>query len=66
MPKIKTNSSCKKRFSLTADGKVKTKRANKRHNMRRRSERQIRENKKAGYMSESNAKVVKKKFMPNG
>lgn len=31
MPKIKTNSSAKKRFKLTATGKIKRKRAYKRH-----------------------------------
>jgi large subunit ribosomal protein L35 len=31
MPKIKTNSSAKKRFKLTASGKIKRKKAYKRH-----------------------------------
>ena len=31
MPKVKTNSSAKKRFKLTASGKIKRKRAFKRH-----------------------------------
>ncbi|MCX8080309.1 MAG: 50S ribosomal protein L35 [Bacteroidia bacterium] len=31
MPKMKTNSSAKKRFKLTATGKIKRKRAYKRH-----------------------------------
>ncbi|MCS6918019.1 MAG: 50S ribosomal protein L35 [Chitinophagales bacterium] len=31
MPKMKTNSSAKKRFSLTASGKVRRKKAFKRH-----------------------------------
>lgn len=43
MPKMKTKSSAKKRFSLTASGKVKSPQANKRHNMRKLSKRQVRE-----------------------
>ncbi len=41
--KIKMNSSVKKRFSLTAGGLVKASQANKQHNMRKRSKRQLRE-----------------------
>ena len=41
--KLKVKSSAKKRFSLTATGLVKATQANKRHNMRKRSARQIRE-----------------------
>lgn len=42
MPKMKTKSSVKKRFKVTASGKVKSGQANKRHNMRKRSKRQLR------------------------
>ena len=42
MPKMKTKSSAKKRFKITAGGKVKAPLANKQHNMRKRSKRQIR------------------------
>ncbi len=42
MPKMKTKSSVKKRFKVTANGLVKAGQANKRHNMRKRSRRQIR------------------------
>jgi large subunit ribosomal protein L35 len=41
--KLKVKSSAKKRFSLTANGLVRATQANKRHNMRKRSARQIRE-----------------------
>ena len=41
--KLKVKSSAKKRFSLTATGLVKAPQANKRHNMRKRSARQIRD-----------------------
>ena len=42
MPKMKTKSSAKKRFKFTASGKVIATQANKEHNMRKRSKRQIR------------------------
>lgn len=41
--RLKVKSSVKKRFSLTANGFVRATQANKRHNMRKRSARQIRE-----------------------
>ena len=41
--KLKVKSSAKKRFSLTATGLVRAPQANKRHNKRKRSARQIRE-----------------------
>ncbi|CAL7962587.1 50S ribosomal protein L35 [Alphaproteobacteria bacterium] len=43
MPKLKTKSSAKKRFKITATGKIRGTQANKRHNMRKRSKRQLRE-----------------------
>jgi len=39
---MKTKSSAKKRFKFTASGKVIATQANKQHNMRKRSKRQIR------------------------
>ena len=42
MPKMKTKSSAKKRFKFTASGKAIATQANKQHNMRKRSKRQIR------------------------
>lgn len=39
---MKTKSSAKKRFKLTGTGKVKSSQANKQHNMRKRSKRQLR------------------------
>ena len=42
MPKLKTKSSVKKRFSFTGSGKVKRNYAGKRHFMRRRTKRFIR------------------------
>jgi len=43
MPKMKTHSGAKKRFKVTGSGlKIKCAQANKRHGMRKRSNRQIR------------------------
>ena len=42
MPKLKTKSSAKKRFKLTATGKVKRAHAGKRHGMIKRTNKQIR------------------------
>ena len=42
MPKMKTKSSCKKRFSVTASGRVKAGQSGKRHGMIKRSNKQIR------------------------
>ena len=66
MPKMKTNSSCKKRFELTGTGKIKFKNANKRHCMVKRSKRQIRNNRKPDYMFAGDAIFVFKNFIPNG
>ena len=42
MPKLKTKSGAKKRFSLTASGKVRANQAGKRHGMIKRTKKQIR------------------------
>lgn len=43
MPKLKTHSGSKKRFKVTASGKVKAGQAGKRHGMRKRSNDMLRE-----------------------
>jgi len=65
MPKMKTKSSAKKRFKLTATGKVKTGQAGKRHGMIKRSNSFIRSARGTTLLSEPDARIVKK-FMPNG
>ena len=42
MPKMKTKSSCKKRFKVTASGRVKAAQAGKRHGMIKRTTKFIR------------------------
>ena len=65
MPKMKTKSSAKKRFSLTASGKVRANQANKQHGMIKRTNKQIRNQRGTTILSASDAKIVKQ-FMPNG
>ncbi len=65
MPKLKTKSGAKKRFKLTASGKVKAQQAGKRHNMIKRSNKQIRNLRGTKVLSDSDARIVKK-FLPYG
>ena len=65
MPKLKTKSSVKKRFKLTASGKVKRQQAGKRHGMIKRSQDQIRRLRGSTIMAKEDAKRIKK-FMPYG
>ena len=65
MPKMKTKSSAKKRFSFTATGKVKTSQAKHKHNLRKRSARSLRNQKGTTIMKECDAVFVKA-FMPYG
>lgn len=59
MPKMKTKSSVKKRFRLTATGKVKMAQAGKRHGMRKRSNKFIRNARGTTIMHASDAKKVR-------
>ena len=59
MPKLKTKSSCKKRFKVTANGKVKTAQAGKRHGMIKRTKKFIRNARGTTTLSEPDAKIVK-------
>jgi large subunit ribosomal protein L35 len=63
MPKMKTKSSAKKRFKVTATGKVVAAQAGKRHGMIKRSKKFIRDARGTTVMSEPDAKIVKG-FMP--
>lgn len=65
MPKLKTKSGVKKRFRLTATGKVIATQANKRHGMIKRTNKQIRQLRGTAIMSPSDAPIVKK-WMPYG
>ena len=63
MPKLKTKSSAKKRFRLTATGKVKMPQAGKRHGMIKRTNSQIRKQRGTTIMSKQDSKIVKS-YMP--
>jgi large subunit ribosomal protein L35 len=67
MPKIKmkTKSGVKKRYKLTATGKVVATQANKRHGMIKRTKKQIRQQRGTTIMNPSDAKIVKQ-WMPYG
>lgn len=66
MPKMKTKSSAKKRFKITATGKIKAAAAGKRHGMIKRSNKFLRDARGTMVLSEADAKVVVKNYLPNG
>ena len=63
MPKLKTKSSAKKRFTFTATGKVKRPQAGKRHGMIKRTNSQIRKLRGTTIMSKQDSRIVKS-YMP--
>lgn len=63
MPKLKTKSSAKKRFKLTASGKVRFYSANLRHNTFLRSQKMKRHNRGSQIMSAADARIVKRNFL---
>ncbi len=63
MPKLKTKSSAKKRFTLTGSGKVKMAQAGKRHGMRKRSNKFIRNARGTTIMKDCEAKKVLKNYL---
>lgn len=65
MPKLKTKSSVKKRFRLTASGKVRSAQSGKRHGMVKRTKSQIRNQRGTTILSDADAKIIKQ-FLPYG
>ena len=65
MPKMKTKSGAKKRFKITASGKVKVGQAGKRHGMIKRSQKFIRNARGMSVLSDQDARIVKQ-FLPYG
>ena len=59
MPKMKTKSSCKKRFKVTATGRVKTAQAGKRHGMIKRTNKFIRTARGTTTLSGPDEKIAK-------
>ena len=65
MPKMKTKSAAKKRFSFTASGRVKAGPAGKRHGMIKRTKKQIRQLRGTRVLFKTDGDNVKKYFLPN-
>lgn len=63
MPKMKTKAAAKKRFSMTATGRVKAGQAGKRHGMIKRTAKFIRDARGTTILCDADAKIVKK-YMP--
>ncbi|MCL4675202.1 MAG: 50S ribosomal protein L35 [Pararhodobacter sp.] len=63
MPKMKTKSSAKKRFKITASGLVKAGQAGKRHGMIKRTTKFIRDARGTTVLCDADAKIVKS-YMP--
>ena len=63
MPKLKTKSSAKKRFKISARGKVMMAQAGKRHGMIKRTNSQIRKQRGTTIMTKQDSKIVKS-YMP--
>ncbi|MDQ7079956.1 MAG: 50S ribosomal protein L35 [Paracoccaceae bacterium] len=63
MPKMKTKSGAKKRFKMTATGRVRAAQAGKRHGMIKRTKKFIRNARGTTTLSAQDEKIVKK-YMP--
>lgn len=63
MPKLKTKASAKKRFKMTATGKVKVAAQGKRHGMIKRTTKFIRNARGTMVLCDADARIVKK-YMP--
>jgi len=59
MPKMKTKSSAKKRFKMTASGKIRGGQAGKQHGMIKRTNKQIRNQRGTTILSPGDAGLVK-------
>ena len=66
MPKLKTKSGAKKRFKITASGKVKFQQSGQRHGMIKRSTKQIREHRGTKVLFKTDGDNIKKYFLPYG
>ena len=65
MPKLKTKSGAKKRFRLTASGKVRAGQAGKQHGMIKRTNKRLRNSRGTRILAPQDAKKVKK-LIPYG
>ncbi|MFH1644076.1 MAG: 50S ribosomal protein L35 [bacterium] len=60
MPKMKTHSTSKKRFKKSSTGKIKRSKAYKRHHAWAKTHKQIRDLRKADYLTGANEKNIAK------
>jgi large subunit ribosomal protein L35 len=65
MPKLKNKSGARKRFRLTASGKVRANVGYKRHNLRKRPQKMKRQHRGTMILKPAEEKLVKKHFLPN-
>jgi large subunit ribosomal protein L35 len=65
MPKLKTKSGAKKRFKVTATGKVMSAQRGKRHGMIKRTKKQIRQLRGTRAIFKTDGDNIKKYFLPN-
>ena len=65
MPKLKTKSGAKKRFKITATGKIKAGVAGKRHRLLSHNAKYIRQNRGTKVMSAADTRIIKT-YIPNG
>ena len=63
MPKVKTNSGAKKRFTLTGSGKIRRKHAYKSHILTKKTKKQKRNLTHMGLVNEANLKAVKEMLL---
>jgi large subunit ribosomal protein L35 len=66
MPKMKTNKAAAKRFTLTANGKVKYKKMNLRHILTKKSTKRKRGLRKNGILNPVSCYAIKKTLLPYG
>lgn len=65
MPKLKTHSGAKKRFKVTATGKVKYQQSGKRHGMIKRTKKQIRDHRGTSVLFKSDGDNIIRFRLPN-
>ncbi len=66
MPKLKTNKAAKKRYSLTATGKVKRTKSNRRHLLANKTKRQKKSGKIQNAYADKTCMKTIKKLLPYG
>ncbi|SMF62805.1 LSU ribosomal protein L35P [Tistlia consotensis] len=64
MPKLKSKSGAKKRFSVTGSGRVRANSAGLRHGLRKRPQKMKRQARGTMILADADGKVVKRHFLP--